>query len=194
MNKKDVIDFFDGLASNWDADLIRNNAKIGMILDYARIAEGVNVLDVACGTGVLFPDYLARNVKKITGIDISPAMIKVARSKFSDPRIELINADIEDVFCPAQFDCCMVYNAFPHFPDSARLIECLAGKLISGGRLTIAHGMSRAQINHHHSGYVGKVSVDLVDENELALLLSPYFNVDVAVSNNDIYVVSGIKK
>jgi len=194
MNKKDVIDFFDGLAPNWDAELVRNEAKISLILDYAGIADGVKVLDVACGTGALFPDYLARNVRQITGIDISPVMIELARSKFSDPRIELINADIEDVSCPAPFERCIVYNAFPHFPDSARLIECLAGKLISGGRLTVAHGMSRAQINQHHSGGASKVSVELIDENELARLFRPYFKVDVVISDNDMYVVSGIKK
>lgn len=194
MNQKDVIDFFDRLAPNWDADLIRDDKTIGKILDYAGIVEGVNVLDVACGTGVLFPDYLARNVKHITGIDISPLMIDVARSKFSDPRIELINADIEDVSCPAPFERCMVYNAFPHFPNPDRLIERLAGKLVSGGRLTVAHGMSRAQINHRHSGGASKVSVELIDENELALLFQPYFKVDIVISNDDMYVVSGTKK
>ena len=44
--------------------------KISTILDYAGIEAGP-FLDVACGTGVLFPYYLARDVKQITGVDIS---------------------------------------------------------------------------------------------------------------------------
>lgn len=35
----------------------------------------MRLLDVACGTGVLFPDYLARGAS-VTGIDISPEMAR----------------------------------------------------------------------------------------------------------------------
>jgi len=194
MNKQDVIEFFDRLAPQWDADMIRDDAKIDAILDYGGITEGVSVLDVACGTGVLFPDYLARNVKEIMGVDISPAMIEIAKSKFDDPRVKVVAADIEDIVFPELYDRCMVYNAFPHFPDPTRLVENLARKLILGGRLTVAHGMSRAKLAEHHSGSATKVSIDLVSEKELALLFEPFFAVDVALSNDEVYVVSGTKR
>jgi len=194
MDKQDMIAFFDGLASGWDAGQIHDDEKIDAILDYAGITENVSVLDVACGTGVLMPDYLARGVKKVTGIDISPVMIAMARRKFSDPRVEFFNMDIEEAALPEQYDRCMVYNAFPHFPDPSRLIEGLAGKLALEGRLTVAHSMSRAQINRHHSGKIANYSVSLPSETELALFFRPYFNVDVALSNDRIYVVSGTKR
>ena len=57
MHKQDVIEFFDRLAPQWDADMIRSDAIIGKIMDGAGIAPGLDVLDVACGTGVPFPDY-----------------------------------------------------------------------------------------------------------------------------------------
>ena len=57
MNKQDVIEFFDRLAPGWDAGLIRSDSVIAEILDNAGVKAGVDVLDVACGTGVLFPDY-----------------------------------------------------------------------------------------------------------------------------------------
>ena len=59
---KEVIKFFDRLAPGWDADMVRNDAIIGTILDNAGVTEGKVVLDVACGTGVLIPDYLKRRV------------------------------------------------------------------------------------------------------------------------------------
>ena len=74
MNKRDVISFFDAMASGWDADMIRSDRIIGIIMDNARIGAGDRVLDVACGTGVLFPDYLARGITDLTGIDISSQM------------------------------------------------------------------------------------------------------------------------
>ena len=55
MQKKDVIAFFDRCAANWDAEMIKNDEIIEKILDNAEVAEGMDILDVACGTGVMFP-------------------------------------------------------------------------------------------------------------------------------------------
>ncbi len=194
MDKQDVIAFFDGLAPAWDAELIHDDRKIQAILDYADIGADMRVLDVACGTGVLFPDYLGRGVQSVTGVDISPAMIQCARAKFDDARITLIAGDIEETAFPKPFDRCMVYNAFPHFPDPARLIDTLADQLTESGRLTIAHGMSRAAIDRHHGGSAHKVSMGLMPAAELAQLMARRFTVDVTVSDDEKYVVSGVKR
>ena len=66
MNKQDVIRFFDRLAPQWDADMVRNETVIAKILDGAGIRSGIHVLDVACGTGVMIPDYLSRGVASVT--------------------------------------------------------------------------------------------------------------------------------
>ncbi|MCL2662571.1 MAG: class I SAM-dependent methyltransferase [Oscillospiraceae bacterium] len=194
MNKQNIIEFFDGLAPEWDADMIRDDEKIGKILDFAGVGENKSVLDVACGTGVLVPDYLARNVGKLTGIDISSAMIEIAKSKFSDPRVTFIHGDVEELMPGELYDCCVVYNAFPHFPDPERLIKVLTGFLCSGGKLTIAHGMSREDINGHHSQVASEVSLGLMTASELSELMSLYVDVDTALSNEHMYVVSGTKR
>ena len=71
MDKKDVIAFFDRCAPTWDAEMIKSDAIIGKILDNAEVGPEMDVLDVACGTGVLFDYYLQRDVASVTGIDIS---------------------------------------------------------------------------------------------------------------------------
>ena len=174
--------------------MIRNEPVIRTILDNAGIRAGVDVLDVACGTGVLFPDYLARDVHSVTGVDISPEMARRRRKKFPDARVTVLCGDIETVPLPQPFDCCMVYNAFPHFPDPARLIAHLATLLKTGGRLSIAHGMSRAMLDRHHAGSASTVSVSLMSETELAALMAPYFDVDVVISDDRMYQVCGTKK
>ena len=83
MNKLDVAAFFDRCAPTWDAELIKSDTIIGKILDNAEVCEGQDVLDVACGTGVMFPYYLERGVASVTGIDISTEMARIAGEKFA---------------------------------------------------------------------------------------------------------------
>ena len=192
MEKKDVAAFFDNCAPWWDADMIRNEAVIATILENAGIKAGMDVLDVACGTGVLFPDYLNRGVASVTGIDISPEMAKIAVSKF--PEVTVVCGDVEETKFDRQFDAIMVYNAFPHFPEPARLIEALARLVKPGGRLSVAHSMSREKLQQHHSGRASKVSIDLIHEKELAALFAPYFDVDVIISNDRMYQVAGTRR
>ena len=40
MNKQDVIEFFDRMAPDWDADMIKSDEIIGKILDNAEIGAG----------------------------------------------------------------------------------------------------------------------------------------------------------
>lgn len=189
MNKQDIISFFDRLAPQWDADMIRSDEIINLILDTADVTSGKDVLDVACGTGVLFPDYLKRNVGSLTGIDISTEMAKIAKEKF--PQVQVICGDVGETLFDKKFDCIMVYNAFPHFPNPERLIKVLASWLKPGGTLTVAHGMSRAQIDHHHEGAASKVSVGLLHEDALAEIFGKYLTVTEKISNDHMYLVCG---
>lgn len=194
MDKKNVIEFFDRLAPQWDADMVRNDDVINTILDYARITEGVSVLDVACGTGVLIPDYLRRNVSYVTGVDISENMTQIAKEKFLDPKVSFICADAETTSFDQSFDRCVIYNAFPHFPDPHSLIRNLASCVKKGGILTIAHGASREQLDRHHMEHASAVSVGLMPDDELTALLSPYFDVIVSVSDDMMQQIVGVKK
>ena len=195
MEKSAVIEFFDSKAAVWDAELIKNDVVIGKILDNTEVFEGMEVLDVACGTGVLFPYYLERGVASVTGIDISPEMAKIAAQKYQDSeKVKIICGDVEELDFDAKFDRIVVYNAFPHFPNPKRLIRKLASLLKDDGRLTIAHGASRETIDGHHKGAASKVSNGLMTADKLKKLFDPYFNVEVMISNNSMYQVSGVRR
>ena len=189
MNKQDVIAFFDAHAAQWDAEMIRSDSIIHTILNNAGVTAGMDILDVACGTGVLFPDYLLRGVGSVTAIDISPKMVKIAREKF--PQVNVVCGDVETASFDRKFDCIMVYNAFPHFPDPENPIRVLTGLLKPGGMLTVAHGMSRAAIDRHHEGHASKVSAGLMHEDDLAALFSKYLTVTTKISDERMYQVTG---
>jgi len=195
MEKKDVIEFFDRCAPSWDADMIKSDVKIGKILDNAEVGPHMDVLDVACGTGVMFDYYLEREVASVTGIDISPEMAKIAAQKYAgQPKVQVICADVEAYDFGRKFDRIVVYNAFPHFPYPKRLIKLLAGLLKEGGRLTVAHGMSREAIDGHHKGAASKVSNGLMSADSLKKIFDAHFQVEVVISNDHMYQVSGVKR
>ena len=195
MEKKDIIEFFDRCAPTWDAQMIKSDAIIGMILDNAEVGAGMDILDVACGTGVMFDYYLQRNVSSVTGIDIAPEMAKIAAEKYAaELKVKVICGDVEEFTFDRKFDRIVVYNAFPHFPYPKRLIKILAGLLKENGRLTVAHGMSRAAIDNHHSGAASKVSNGLMSAENLKRIFDAHFEVEVVISNSRMYQVSGVKR
>ena len=195
MEKKSIVEFFDRCAPTWDAEMIKSDEIIGRILDNAEVSAGMDILDVACGTGVMFDYYLQRGAASITGIDISPEMAKIAAGKFAaEPRVQVVCGDVEEAQFNRKFDRIVVYNAFPHFPDPRRLIKILSGMLKEEGRLTVAHGMSREAIDNHHKGAASKVSNGLMSADSLKRLFDPCLQVEVVISNDRMYQVSGVKR
>ena len=192
MDKKEVVAFFDALAGSWDTNQVRNEEVIGLILDLGGVCEGADVLDVACGTGVLFPDYLKKGVSSVTGIDISAEMLRIAKEKF--PEVSLICGDAESFAFDGEYDAVMIYNAFPHFASPLKLFENLSRVLKSGGRLTVAHSMSEKELEKCHSGIAKNVSLPLPSKERLAEMMNSYVQTDVLISDEKMYMVSGVKK
>lgn len=193
MNKAEIAAYFDAMAPTWDDHMVTDDSKLKVILDAAGVKNGVSVLDVACGTGVLFPYYLARGVSRVIGVDISPEMRRIAATKLPDPRIEVICGDVETIPVHRQCDCCVVYNAFPHFSDPERLVNALACWVKPGGRFTVAHGMSLAALGAHHKGRAEHISREMLEPEVLAESMAPWFTADTLISDHEKYVVSGIR-
>lgn len=185
-------DFFDRLAPQWDDMAHAPDDKIDAILTQAGVPHSGHILDVACGTGILFPALLRRSPTLLRAIDLSPCMVALARTKH--PGAEVTAEDFYS-FNQSGFDCVMVYNAYPHFLDkslfAAQALRCLN----PGGRLIIAHGCGRRALNtRHHAGPAQVVSTPLLSCPEEALHLGYHFSFDVMADEEDRYILSGTKK
>lgn len=194
MRKETIVEFFDMLANKWDENLIIDTQKLNRILDLAEIGENDTVLDVACGTGVLFPFYFERKVEKATGIDFSQNMIEIAKKKFTCKNACFYCADIETLTLDKKVSKAVIFNAFPHFIEPKRIIKNIAKNMQENGRLTIAHDMGRIQLDKHHSGMAREVSKGLIPAEKTAKLIENYIDVDIIIDEDDIYVVSGTLK
>ncbi len=189
MDVQTIRRFFDTCAPNWDNTSEHDTKLIAEILDHAEIGAGMDVLDVACGTGVLFPDYLARKVGSLTAVDLSPEMVQRAQKKCPDAKVLCGNADAMDF--GRTFDAIMIYNAFPHFLDPEQLLKHLKKFLKPNGTFTVAHGMSREVLQKHHAEHAGTVSLDLPTIEEMSALFSRYFTVVYAASDDRMYEIVG---
>ena len=196
MDKNEVIKFFDIHSKTWDENMEKNDSKMNEILDAAKVSSGKSVLDIACGTGVMIDYYVERNASKVTGVDISSKMIEIARNKFRKYNfIDFLCEDAEKYNFNNQYDCVMVFNAFPHFPNPETLIKNLAKAVKSGGTITVAHDRGRKDLdNHHKSVQASKISNGLIRENELERIFKAAGLTDIYKKSTDnIYIVSGIK-
>lgn len=191
MDKLAVRQYFDQLAPVWDSMEQKDEGVIRELLDNLQLNEGMSVLDVACGTGIMFPYYLEKKAGAITGIDISEEMLKRAGEKF--PEIRLIACDAEQYAPAERYDRIMIYNAFPHFPDPEGLLGHLSGLLKPGGILSVAHGMSRQDINLCHEGSARHHSRELLPADRLAGIFPEQLTVTVCVDSDRLYQVCGRK-
>lgn len=185
--------YFDERAEIWDSICRHDPEKIAAIVTLGGLLPGARVLDIACGTGVLFGELLQREPKEILGVDLSGRMLQMAAKKYDDPRLRLRAGDVLTLQ-ESGFDCAFLYSAYPHFPDKRALTGHVAGLLKTGGRLIIAHSESRQTINARHAGSAQAVSECLGPASIEAQALFDFFAVDILIDTPQMYVIAGEKR
>ena len=137
--KEAVAEFFNARSNYSHSELHARMAE--RVLRLARPQPDERVLDIATGTGfVSIP--AARLVGErgtVVGVDISPGMLKQAKAAVMAAglsNIELVQADAEDVYYPANsFDLVTCCNALPYMADVAGALQHWQLLLRQGGRL-----------------------------------------------------------
>lgn len=90
------------------------------VVDAARLPAGASLLDVATGTGAQAFAF-AGSVGKVVGIDLSDAMLRVARRKNLSSNVSFQHGDAAALpFPDASFDAACVSFALHEMPSSVR--------------------------------------------------------------------------
>lgn len=188
-------DFFDKMAPDWDERAVIDTDKIKTVFQIAGVPENARILDVACGTGILIPSLLEYHPEYLAAIDLSPAMVEIARNKLTDSCLSIQTGDFYE-FEERGFDLITVYNAYPHFQDKAGFFRQAYNLLAPKGRLLVFHGSGREAINECHRGdeEVRKISTTLKPCQEEKSLMEQLFRVDVIIDTKDYYVLSGVRR
>lgn len=98
-----------------------------------------NLLDIGCGTGNLLSLIQEKYQNlQLSGIDISPNMLKIAHDKLG-AKANLKVADSEDLpFEDESFDIITCVDSFHHYPHPEKVLEEIMRVLKSEGRIIIA--------------------------------------------------------
>ncbi len=78
-NINKIKDFFDSLASTWDDKNADAQGAKKIVKQFKSQIKDKDLLDVGCGTGVLYEPLNKAGLKSYTGIDVSEEMIKIAK-------------------------------------------------------------------------------------------------------------------
>lgn len=111
---------------------------VDLLIDYLK--SGSSILDLGCGSGFPIASYLMDHGFKLTGVDASIELLKIAQISF--PRMECIYGDLRTVELDEQYDAIIEWWALFHIPkeDHAKIIARCASWLKPGGILEFTTG------------------------------------------------------
>ena len=111
-----------------------------LVVERAGVEPGMDVLDVACGTGnATLP--AARAGARVTGLDFAPGLLEIARERAADAMVEIdfVEGDAQELpFDDGSFD--RVVSTFGHMfaPDHRRTADEMKRVLRPEGAIAVA--------------------------------------------------------
>jgi phosphatidylethanolamine/phosphatidyl-N-methylethanolamine N-methyltransferase len=124
--------------------VITNRAIRAAISELNALAAG-RVLEVGVGTGIALPLYKAAH--RITGIDLSPDMLRRAERRVAGGRLANVEALVEMdagalAFADGSFDIAAAMFVMSVVPDPQRVLSELIRVVRPGGRIVIVNHFS----------------------------------------------------
>lgn len=149
LNKSQIVDLYRRRAKRYDISAklyrplgFRDWAYRRQAVAKLELEPGNTVVELGCGTGLNFP--LLREAVgpqgKIIGVDITPAMLDVARARARArgwKNVHLVETDMGLYSFPDDVDGILSTLALTLAPEYERIIERGAGALRPGGRLVV---------------------------------------------------------
>jgi len=117
--KREVMRHYDQSAKVYDAQYYEEQeAKIRTVIDNLTLNEDSVILDVGCGTGLLFV-YVAEKTKLMMGVDISRGILRKAKKKAKNYKnVALILADADSMpFSDRAFDAVFAITLLQNTPS-----------------------------------------------------------------------------
>jgi len=130
-------------------------ANFANLLEILSLPPRSKILDVACGPGWLC-EFLARSGYNVTGIDISPDLIQIAKERIEaikfgpeegkPPKVQFLVSDMETMNLDRdQFHTAILYDSLHHFLNPHAALSSIFKVIKPGGKLFIREGVKPPQ-------------------------------------------------
>lgn len=177
---------FDAQAATYDESMEGDHARRlyqSVVGEVTRAVAGMpapRVLDLGCGTGALAARLLdAIPGCSLTGADLSPRMVEVARARLAG-RAEVLLGDAERLpFHDAAFDVVVCNDSFHHYPDPERAAFQAWRVLAAGGALVLGDAWQPAPARALMNAWMPRSregDVRIYSESELRGILGTWFS------------------
>jgi 2-polyprenyl-3-methyl-5-hydroxy-6-metoxy-1,4-benzoquinol methylase len=110
---------------NWNtpAGQLRAKRRAEKIIQGSRLGPGVNALEIGCGTG-MFTEMFSQSGANITAVDISPDLLKKARTRnLPYDRVLFLERRFEDCDIHGPFDVVIGSSVLHHLEIETALIK-----------------------------------------------------------------------
>lgn len=157
------------------------------IVDAAGLSREKNILDVACGTGIVARTVKDRlkNKATVTGLDLNPAMLNVAKRVCPD--VNWIEGNAEELpFENEYFDAIFCQAGLMFFPEKIIALSEMNRVLCNGGKMVV-------QVWAENEAYNKLIEVleEVAGSETASILRAPFVLNDITTLAN-IFERSGI--
>lgn len=123
--KREVMRNYDHLATVYDAQYAgEQNEKMKTALRSVHIKDDGYVLDLGCGTGLLF-EHIGNRAKLLVGLDVSTKILKAAKNRGKRfPNVVILRADADLTPFPNDiFDAVFAITLLQNMPDPLSTLQ-----------------------------------------------------------------------
>ncbi|MCL1941000.1 MAG: class I SAM-dependent methyltransferase [Synergistaceae bacterium] len=111
----------DGKVKGWLNKLLRSDMEGRYIfaLKGAHLDSRPNILEIGCGTGIHTKGFLDSGASSVTGVDLSPEMLKIAAVRLGkyESRFKLMEGDFLKLKFERAFDVVTAIGVFDYIAD-----------------------------------------------------------------------------
>jgi ubiquinone/menaquinone biosynthesis C-methylase UbiE len=193
-------EYFESYTDEWDKMFTAEDFEIlSFLIDSFNIQKGTKIVDLGCGTGILF-DLLRRKVGKdgmIIGVDFCSKMSSKAKQNFPFETISEVNAEVENLpLRTDSFDSAISFAAFAHFTDPRKVMVEVSRVLKDSGAFHIIHLFSSQELEDYHHETGGPIADDRLPSRDDMMALFDHGNfTNVKITDHPgLYLASAFKK
>lgn len=188
--------YFNDVAEQWKTRQITEQAKIAQLLSRLDWQDCSTILDIGCGTGVLFPfiEKMTQGRARIFAMDFAEGMVREAHKKNGGVKL-LCGCARYLPFCDNTMDRIVAFHVLPHIQGKQLALQECWRILKPLGELAIIHLHSSEEINGIHETIGGVVKDHKLPpvEQMFSMLETANFKIKDAVDRMGEYFIKGIK-